>query len=320
MGTAIIVKNVSFADTNLGKVKLKNDVAISGLDIVGQNIINQRGNTARYIAVYTPYNTSERDVLWTIIEGASYAAISADGVISVKENAKDSMVTIKVISIANAAVYATKTIKVTFVSNFIKFADAEVERICLANFDKDGDGKISYDEAASVTSLNEVFANNTEIKSFVELKYFTNVRFTDRDFSDCTNLADIELPPQINYDRYEVFKGCGVLKLTSLRNDYVGVIGNGMFYNCKSVTFDTIPAGVTGIQRNALYQCIKITKIKVLPTNPPVLEDVNALCTTGYGSIKADIYVIDQYYDAYASAENWSSYAAEGKLHKLSEW
>ena len=35
MGTAIIVKNASFADANLGKVNLKNDVAISGLEIVG---------------------------------------------------------------------------------------------------------------------------------------------------------------------------------------------------------------------------------------------------------------------------------------------
>lgn len=320
MGTAIIVKNASFADANLGKVNLKNDVAISGLDIVGQNIINQRGNTARYIAVYTPYNTSERDVLWTIIEGASYANISADGVISVKENAKDSMVTIKVTSIANAAVYATKTIKVTYVSDFIKFADAEVERICLANFDKDGDGKISYDEAASVTSFNEVFARNTKIKSFVELKYFTNVRFGEREFESCTYLANIEFPPQVHYDQNGLFYGCEALKITSLRNDYVGAIANGAFYNCKSATFDTIPAGVTAIYARAMYQCIKITKIKMLPANPPILENVNALCTTGYGSTKADIYVIDQYYDAYASAENWSSYAAEGKLHKLSEW
>ena len=320
MGTAIIVKNASFADANLGKVNLKNDVAISGLDIVGQNIINQRGNTARYIAVYTPYNTSERDVLWTIIEGASYANISADGVISVKENAKDSMVTIKVISIANAAVHATKTIKVTYVSDFIKFADAEVERICLANFDKDGDGKISYDEAASVASFNGVFTRNKEIKSFVELKYFTNVTFVEDDFLNCTNLADIEFPPQIKFEKNRLFSGCEALKITSLRNDYVGAFGSNVFYNCKSATFDTIPAGVTEIKSSAMYQCIKITKIKMLPANPPILGNVNALCTTGYGSIKADIYVIDQYYDAYASAENWSEYAAAGKLHKLSEW
>ena len=320
MGTAIIVKNASFAYSNLGKINLKNDVAISGLEIDGPNTVNMKGNTARYFAVYTPYNTSERNVLWTIIEGASYVTISADGVVSVKENAKDSTVTIKVTSTANTAVYATKTIKVTYVSNFIKFADAEVERICLANFDKDGDGKISYDEAASVTSFNRVFTRNTEIKSFVELKYFTNVRFAEREFENCTNLADIEFPPQIKFKENMLFSGCEALKITSLRNDYVGAFGNSVFYNCKSATFDTIPAGVTEIKRNAMYQCIKITKIKMLPANPPILEDVNALCTTGYGSIKADIYVIDQYYDAYASAENWSEYAAAGKLHKLSEW
>lgn len=320
MGTAIIVKNASFADANLGKVNLKNDAAISGLRIVGQDTINQIGNTAKFTAVYIPYNASDRDVLWTIAEGASYATISADGVISVSENAKDNAVTIKVTSIANAAIYATKTIKVTYISNFINFADAEAERICLANFDKDGDGKISYNEAASVTSFNKVFSRNTKIKSFTELKYFTNVRFREEEFMNCTNLADIEFPPQIQYDKIRLFSGCEALKITSLRNDYVGALAEGVFYNCKSATFDTIPTGVTAINHGAMYQCIKITKIKMLPSTPPVLEDVGALCTTRYGVGKADIYVIDQYYDAYASAENWSEYAAEGKLHKLSEW
>lgn len=320
MGTAIIVKNASFSDSNLGKINLKNDVALSGLEIDGPNTVNIKGNTARYFAVYTPYITSEREVVWIITDGAYYADISADGVLSVKENAEDSTVTIKVMSISNPAVYATKTIKVTYVSNFINFADAEVERICLANFDKDGDGKISYDEAASVTSLGGVFAKNKEIKSFVELKYFTNVKFATREFQECSNLADIEFPPQMRYDTTSLFYGCGALKIKSLRNDYVGVIGIGIFYNCNSATFDTIPAGVTEIKENAMYQCIKIKKIKMLPANPPILENVNALCTTGYGSIKADIYVIDQYYGAYASAENWSDYAAAGKLHKLSEW
>lgn len=320
MGTAIIVKNESFADSNLGKINLKNNVAISGLEIDGPNTVNMKGNTARYFAVYTPYVTSEREIVWIITDGASYADISADGMLSVKENAVDSTVTIKVMSISNPAVYSTKTIKVTYVSNFINFADAEVERICLANFDKDGDGKISYDEAASVTSLNKVLANNKEIKSFVELKYFTNVTLVEDDFLNCTNLADIEFPPQIKFEKNRLFSGCEALKITSLRNDYVGALGVNVFYNCKSATFDTIPAGVTEIKASAMYQCIKINKIKMLPANPPILENVNALCTTGYGSVKADIYVIDQYYDAYASAENWSDYATAGKLHKLSEW
>ena len=57
----------------------------------------------------------------------------------------------------------------------INFADDNVKALCVANWDTNHDGELSYNEAAAVTSLGEVFKGNTEITSFDELQYFTGL-------------------------------------------------------------------------------------------------------------------------------------------------
>lgn len=57
---------------------------------------------------------------------------------------------------------------------FVHFEDREFEKYCLANYDKDGDGKISIEEALSVTTISEkLFAIDTG--NFSDLRYFENV-------------------------------------------------------------------------------------------------------------------------------------------------
>ena len=57
---------------------------------------------------------------------------------------------------------------------FVHFEDREFEKYCLANYDKDGDGKISIEEALSVTSISQnLFAIDTD--NFSDLRYFENV-------------------------------------------------------------------------------------------------------------------------------------------------
>ncbi|MBR4365713.1 MAG: serine/threonine protein kinase, partial [Bacteroidaceae bacterium] len=57
----------------------------------------------------------------------------------------------------------------------IDFADPAVEALCVANWDTNHDGELSFNEAAAVTDLGEVFKGNTEITSFDELQYFTGL-------------------------------------------------------------------------------------------------------------------------------------------------
>ena len=78
----------------------------------------------------------------------------------------------------------------------IEFADSAVEAICLANWDVNGDGKLSYEEAAVVTSLGDVFKGDSTITSFDELQYFTGLTSIGS-FENCINLKSIVLPDSI---------------------------------------------------------------------------------------------------------------------------
>ena len=86
-------------------------------------------------------------------------------------------------------------------SYYIKFQDSEVSRILN---DQYGDGfGITETAASSISSIGNIFKNNTTIEYFDEFKYFTNITkitnlssayySSDGDFFGCTNLKSIDL-------------------------------------------------------------------------------------------------------------------------------
>lgn len=118
MGIAIIVPNVSFASNNIGKVTLSSNgggsdvIDVTAITISGPSIVNTDSNIATYSVNYTPSNTTQKGIKWSIENGSDYASISQDGTLTVK---KSGSVTIKATSIYNPSIIATKTISVTFV-------------------------------------------------------------------------------------------------------------------------------------------------------------------------------------------------------------
>ncbi|MCQ2129649.1 MAG: leucine-rich repeat domain-containing protein, partial [Bacteroidaceae bacterium] len=71
----------------------------------------------------------------------------------------------------------------------IEFADANVRKVCIDNWDFNGDGEFTTGEAEHVYDLGDAFIGNTNIKSFLELKYFTGLeKITNENFMGCTNL------------------------------------------------------------------------------------------------------------------------------------
>lgn len=83
---------------------------------------------------------------------------------------------------------------------FVHFEDREFEKYCLANYDKDGDGKISIEEALSVTTISEkLFAIDTG--NFSDLRYFENVTeippITLNGYRD--KLKRLEIPKGVKY-------------------------------------------------------------------------------------------------------------------------
>lgn len=114
MGIAIIVPNISFADANLGKVTLRDNVPITGLGIIGPSTVSGSINAAKYLPMFTPTNTSQRSVTWSIVSGSSYAIITDSGDLIVLSGADSSSVTIRVTSTIDQTIYADKVISVTY--------------------------------------------------------------------------------------------------------------------------------------------------------------------------------------------------------------
>ena len=61
---------------------------------------------------------------------------------------------------------------------------------------------MSKGEVERITSLRRKFMKNTEITSFDELENFTNITVLNGDgnggeFTGCTNLGSIKLPPNV---------------------------------------------------------------------------------------------------------------------------
>ena len=179
-----------------------------------------------------------------------------------------------------------------FTPTIIEFADAEVKRLCVENWDTDGDSELSYQEAAAVTDLGEVFRANQTITTFNELEYFKGLTsIGSYAFFGCNSLTSIVIPEGVTSIGYCAFAACSRLsvfygKFASVDGrclivdgcltafapydvasytipEGVASIGDGAFYACSSLTSIVIPEGVTSIGSYAFAGCSSLTSIVI---------------------------------------------------------
>lgn len=113
MGYAIIIPDADFSQNNIGTVTPSSVIELLSISIDGDNSVI--GDTALYSAVYSPADTTQRAVRWSVESGGEYASInSSTGVLTILPGASANSVTIKVVSRDNPAIYSTKTITVTY--------------------------------------------------------------------------------------------------------------------------------------------------------------------------------------------------------------
>lgn len=143
--------------------------------------------------------------------------------------------------------------------DYIVFADPNVEAICAAHWGKKG--KLTYKQAAKVTSLGTVFRANTTITSFDELQYFTGLaslgsgdNYVNGTFYGCTALASVVIPSSVTRIRGYSFYGCTALTTVgSLGN--ITNIGASAFYNCTHLTTVVSLANLVTVGGSAFWKC-----------------------------------------------------------------
>ena len=111
MGKVIVINDLLFSSSNIGQITLSQDVAVTNLAVTAGY---PSRNKIKLSVVYTPANTSEIGVTWSITSGSSYATIDQSGVLSVLDNASSSSVTVRATSIYRPAIYGELTLTVSY--------------------------------------------------------------------------------------------------------------------------------------------------------------------------------------------------------------
>lgn len=105
----------------------KVDIDITGLGILGPSTVNDVSNTAQFQVTYSPSNTTQRSITWSVVSGSDYASIDETGLLTVKGGANGSTVKIRATSKDNSSVYAEKSVTVTY-----KIASVSVTGVSLS--------------------------------------------------------------------------------------------------------------------------------------------------------------------------------------------
>lgn len=146
--------------------------------------------------------------------------------------------------------------------DIITFASSEVKSLCVDNWDVNGDGELSKQEAAAVTSLNQVFQEKTYIGTFDELKYFTGLKsIGNSEFYACNRLTSIIIPENVETIGNLAFQGCSLSKIL-------------------------IPKSVRNLESGS-FDKEELTEIRVESGNPVYdsRDNCNAIIETGSGTL-----------------------------------
>ena len=129
-GTLYAVTYNGRCDLYLGNIRITGNITEilpTGIVIIGPDNVSVSGNTAQFQVTYSPSNTTQRSITWSVVSGSDYASIDEKGLLTVKEGANGSTVKIRATSKDNSSVYAEKSVTVTY-----KIASVSVTGVSLS--------------------------------------------------------------------------------------------------------------------------------------------------------------------------------------------
>ena len=137
---------------------------------------------------------------------------------------------------------------------------------------------MTQSEAEKVTNIGTVFKNNTNLTSFTEFQYFTNVTDVPYEaFSGCTNMASITLPSSITGLAGGAFVNCSSLTSIVIPNSVTNNISSNIFSGCSSLANVTLSNNQTIITSSMFENCTSLRSITI----PNSIYSINAYAFTG---------------------------------------
>ena len=165
---------------------------------------------------------------------------------------------------------------------------------------------ITSEQCAAVTSLSNIFKNNTLIVTTSDFCYFIAVRsIVQNAFVGCSHLTTFNTPPNITSLAAWVFSANSTANIVSTitLNEGLMTIGDGCFAYTSANPI-TIPSTVTRLGSMFIRWGVPSKRTLIMEgTTPPTLAS-NAL----YDVYR--VYVPDDYVDTYKAASGWTSYAS----------
>ncbi len=201
------------------------------------------------------------------------------------------------------------------VESYITFKDSCVKNICLANWDFNNDGELSYDEAASVSSIDNMFngwlyenlrggwlvtVGNHNLVSFNELKYFTGIKtIPSTAFANNINMTEVELP--LYLERINGKSSYTIEQYTQTGSEIRITVALAPFRGTLISTI-TLPETIIYIGEQPFYGADNLKTIYCRAQIPPTLY-------IGLGVDGCKIYVPRESVGAYKAANIWKQYA-----------
>ena len=201
------------------------------------------------------------------------------------------------------------------VESYITFKDSSVKNICLANWDFNNDGVLSYDEAASVSSIDNMFngwlyenlrggwlvtVGNHNLVSFNELKYFTGIKtIPSTAFANNINMTEVELP--LYLERISGKSSYTIEQYTQTGSEIKITVALAPFRGTLISTI-TLPETIINIGEQPFYGADNLKTIYCRAQTPPTLY-------TGLGVDGCKIYVPRESVGVYKAANIWKQYA-----------